>query len=317
MKSQSAMEFLMTYGWAILIIAILLAALNSLGFFNPLAYATKAAPGSCTISRPNGPNTTFDIQLVGTCDNFLPQYVPEFGGQQYNSYLQINNASIIGANSITVTIWFKATAIATTNPPGYMKVFDMGQCTICGIGLEQWYNVPATHPPNNQFEEWVTWNLCSYSYSFNGIVPAGQWVFASISTNGQSSWGGFNGSYSLLAPRAPGKPGSGCTAAAPPAGAGADRFNAHKYPYNGIRIGDNQINGQEPFYGAISNLQIYNNVLSANQIKALYLEGLGGDPISTQTLIGWWPLNGNINDYSGNSNGNSLEKGALKKKKKN
>ena len=33
-KAQSAMEYLMTYGWAILIIAIVLAALFSLGIFS-------------------------------------------------------------------------------------------------------------------------------------------------------------------------------------------------------------------------------------------------------------------------------------------
>lgn len=35
MKAQSAMEYMMTYGWAIVIIAIALAALIALGVFNP------------------------------------------------------------------------------------------------------------------------------------------------------------------------------------------------------------------------------------------------------------------------------------------
>ncbi|MGC8538128.1 MAG: hypothetical protein ACP5MZ_04090 [Candidatus Micrarchaeia archaeon] len=34
MKLQSAMEYLMTYGWAILIVAVVLAALFELGVFN-------------------------------------------------------------------------------------------------------------------------------------------------------------------------------------------------------------------------------------------------------------------------------------------
>ncbi len=37
-KAQSAMEYLMTYGWAILIIAVVLAALYSLGLFNSAAW---------------------------------------------------------------------------------------------------------------------------------------------------------------------------------------------------------------------------------------------------------------------------------------
>jgi len=53
---------------------------------------------------------------------------------------------------------------------------------------------------------------------------------------------------------------------------------------------------------SIANLHIYNTSLSSNEIQALYQEGIGGAPINLQHLVGWWPLNGNANDYSGNSN---------------
>ena len=42
MKAQSAMEYLMTYGWAILIISVVLASLFSLGVFNAGAALTTA-----------------------------------------------------------------------------------------------------------------------------------------------------------------------------------------------------------------------------------------------------------------------------------
>ncbi|MCL5239473.1 MAG: LamG domain-containing protein [Candidatus Marsarchaeota archaeon] len=51
-----------------------------------------------------------------------------------------------------------------------------------------------------------------------------------------------------------------------------------------------------------ANLQAYNTSLTANEIQALYLEGIGGAPIKPQNIVGWWPLNGNANDYSGNNN---------------
>ena len=41
-KLQSAMEYLMTYGWAILIIAVVLGALFSLGVFNSANLAPRA-----------------------------------------------------------------------------------------------------------------------------------------------------------------------------------------------------------------------------------------------------------------------------------
>ena len=55
-------------------------------------------------------------------------------------------------------------------------------------------------------------------------------------------------------------------------------------------------------YGSIANVQIYNTSMSANDINTLYNEGIGGAPIDLQNLVGWWPLNGNANDYSGNQN---------------
>ena len=65
-----------------------------------------------------------------------------------------------------------------------------------------------------------------------------------------------------------------------------------------------QISHTSPYYfsGSIANVQIYNTSLSANEVQALYLEGIGGAPIDLQNLVGWWPLNGNANDYSGNGN---------------
>ena len=56
----------------------------------------------------------------------------------------------------------------------------------------------------------------------------------------------------------------------------------------------------------IANVQLYNISLSQSDIMQLYDEGIGGGPIALQNLAGWWPLNGNANDYSGiNNNGNS------------
>ncbi|MGC8651797.1 MAG: hypothetical protein ACP5UH_00900 [Candidatus Micrarchaeia archaeon] len=42
LKLQSAMEYLMTYGWAILIISIALAALFMMGLFSPSSYVTSS-----------------------------------------------------------------------------------------------------------------------------------------------------------------------------------------------------------------------------------------------------------------------------------
>lgn len=51
-KGQSAMEYLMTYGWAIIIVIIVAAALYALGVFNPGAYTTTAATGFAELGKP-------------------------------------------------------------------------------------------------------------------------------------------------------------------------------------------------------------------------------------------------------------------------
>ena len=58
--------------------------------------------------------------------------------------------------------------------------------------------------------------------------------------------------------------------------------------------------------GDMANAQVYNATLSANEIYAMYLSGIGGAPVRPQNIVGWWPLNGNGNDYSGNNNNGQL-----------
>lgn len=52
--------------------------------------------------------------------------------------------------------------------------------------------------------------------------------------------------------------------------------------------------------GMVSNMQFYNASLDGTAIATLYSEGIGGSPVNLQNLLGWWPLNGNTYDYSGN-----------------
>ena len=67
-------------------------------------------------------------------------------------------------------------------------------------------------------------------------------------------------------------------------------------------------NTGNPFTGYLSNIQIYNSELSSNSISELYNEGIGGAPIDLQSLIGWWPLNGNAKDYSSENIDGSIVK---------
>jgi hypothetical protein len=72
---------------------------------------------------------------------------------------------------------------------------------------------------------------------------------------------------------------------------------------SGLNLIGKRLDNAAPYIsGEISDVQIYNTSLSASQMQQLYQEGIGSAPISSAGLVGWWPLNGNANDYSGNGN---------------
>ncbi len=72
---------------------------------------------------------------------------------------------------------------------------------------------------------------------------------------------------------------------------------------NTIYIGDNSIGA--PYNGLIgqmANLQLYNSTLNPYQIGQLYMDGINGKPVNSNTLIGYWPFDGNLMDISAHSN---------------
>jgi hypothetical protein len=81
-RLQSAMEYLMTYGWAILIIAVVLGVLFQMGVFNSSSLTVRVPPGACKVLR-----TSAAVNLVGQCSGILPKYVAQFDGQSSNFQL--------------------------------------------------------------------------------------------------------------------------------------------------------------------------------------------------------------------------------------
>jgi hypothetical protein len=61
--------------------------------------------------------------------------------------------------------------------------------------------------------------------------------------------------------------------------------------------------------GELSNVQVYDTDLTQTQIDTLYNEGLGAPPIDPSHLVGYWPLDGNAIDYSGNGNTGTIAGG--------
>jgi len=267
-KAQSAMEYLMTYGWAILIIAVVLGALFELGVFNANNFAPKAPPGACQVFRPNGPGTTSFINLEGVCTGEIPQYVAQFNMQtgQYIAYS--GSLNIPNVNPITIAAWinYKGGYFPPGIPAGIAGIK-------WGCSFEQF----------TVYSGWLFLNDCGTdggNFWSNLAVPSNKWVFVAYTLNGNTLIFYENGASDTITT-------SGTYQITPTA----------------LDIGTDGVSSNEPsFNGSISNVQIYNTSLSANDIQALYLEGIGGAPIDLQNLVAWYPLDGNANDYSGNDN---------------
>jgi hypothetical protein len=268
------MEYLMTYGWAILIIAIVLVAFFSLNLFNPYTFSPKASPGSCQILRPNGPGSNIFVSAVGpTCTtNEIPQYVAQFNGQVGSNVTlpDISNPDI----NISISLWWNPSLI--NNYYGAVALHNNG-----GYGIELLMNSGS-----RVYSRIDTPTSFNYGCINNTqALSKNQWYFVVVTAT-------TTGSNTI----------SQCFTNALP---GAINTFPGLLPtsYTNNRIGTGSPNGYGlPWPGMITNVQIYNTSLSQPEITALYQEGIGGAPTNIQNLVGWWPLNGNSNDYSGNGN---------------
>jgi len=280
MNLQSAMEYLMTYGWAILIIAVVLGALFQLGVFNPMTFAPKAPPGACQVFRPNGPGTTSFINLEGVCSGEMPQYVAAMDGGYINGTITsgfVANTPI----SITETAWVYDPSGADLAPVAAGSYSYGCQTYLYEAGL----NLLST----NNIENTPRYHGCCYDYQaspFNNVnVGDGRWHFIALSYSYPQQQIIFVIDNNVQ----------------------TDSWSSSTPTLGGLAfwLGRDMC---DKWYtaGYMANVQLYNTSLSANEIQALYLEGIGGAPIDLQHLVGWWPLNGNANDYSGNGNNGQI-----------
>ena len=262
------MEYLMTYGWAILIIAVVLSVLFQLGVFSSGNFQPHAQAGSCQVSK-----TVAGVSLEGQCNGLLPQYVGQFNGQSSDITVpNNNNQDITGALTVSVWVYVKSTA------NGYdgivAKTTDYGSAT---TGY-----VIRTVQNQNDLQVWVG----------NGV--AGTYPEIPITLN---TWHSIIYTYAS---------GSGGTAYVDGAAEGTlANIGAIDPTANTLYIGGNYGNSQY-LDGMVADVQIYNTSLSSTEVESLYLEGIGGAPVRPQNITAWYPLNSNANDYSGNNNNGQL-----------
>ena len=99
-KGQSALEYMMTYGWAILVIVIVAAVLYSLGIFSPSSSVGTGSTGFAPFTASASNCTTSGLEIAFTV-----------GGTPGGAPVEITGGSITSATGAT-----DATGTVTVNP---------------------------------------------------------------------------------------------------------------------------------------------------------------------------------------------------------
>ncbi|MDE1851783.1 MAG: hypothetical protein KGH69_03795 [Candidatus Micrarchaeota archaeon] len=265
LKFQSAMEYLMTYGWAILAIAIVMVSLYSLGIFNSGSLQPVAAPGSCEVVR-----TAAQTSLAGQCSNLIPKYIGQFNG---NAQVAVSWAQ--AGSAYTFTFWEYDNMQSCVSPTVIMSIWQSGGFHGSTMGVK---DCPS---PSFIFK-----NVTSYG-NYGQLTPIvfRAWEFVSVNLNNT------NGNANITVINS-----SGTYSTVQTFGGNGNLFYT---PSTVVDIGGG--NGGSLWTGYLANIQVYNVSLDKASLTSLYNEGIGGAPINPQKTVAWWPLNGNMNDYSGNN----------------
>ena len=203
----------------------------------------------------------------------LPQYVAQFNGA--TSIVQLPSATEM-TGPFTVSLWMYPATWTNTGEPAILG----GATGYANSGGFSAFYYPSPPP--------FTFKMYNSTGAGASYIPASQvlpnrWTFVTF------TWDGTNGGTAIK------------TYINGVLGASAAGITG---PLNWASSGNfylgNGVPQIYPFQGSLADVQIYNATLDANSIRALYLEGIGGAPVNLQSLVAWWPLNGNTNDYSGN-----------------
>jgi hypothetical protein len=279
-RAQAAMEYLMTFGWAFLMISIAAGVLFQLGAFNTLISTPRAPPGSCQTVRTNT-----QTQLVGKCNGLLPQYVASFTRQQ-SSYVDVGQHESYLANSVSFVAWVKLRdnygggyggpniiSVFNRSPDRpYHRLYTYGPWG----GVATWnFNGVGSGTPKTVLKD-LRWHQVAMTVVMSGATA----IYVDANSVNSVSVSGSE-----------------------PVPLNVDLVIGALIT-GGVYVGNALPTGvrTDSFNGMISNVQFYNTTLTQNEITDLYLEGMGGAPINLQNLVGWWLLNGDTNDYSGNGN---------------
>jgi hypothetical protein len=281
-KAQSVVEYMTTYGWMILVLAVALTVLYLLGVFNVNGVAQKALPGSCSVLRPEGPGTIAQLSLQGACLNLQPKYVAEFSSSG-NTY--VTSPTGCDTNVKSLAVWVYISSL----PSSYYTITE--SCAdiiqIDNTGDVLYYTnihvIPSCLCPASDVEYGPA-NVVD-------VIKPGSWYFITANTTVTTTK--LYDSLCVYSGSA-----LNCN------GYSTSHVSDVGFTYNGLTrnvvIGADLPVGNV-LSGYISNLQLYSVRIPIGAANEIYAEGIGGAPIDLTALQYWWPLNGDTTDYSGNA----------------
>ena len=227
---------------------------------------------------------------------YMYPYIMNFTGNLYStgSYVDIPNSTDLnpqaGINGVmSLCTWYNIASLSDYYGPLIKGKSPPSNGNVWGYTIDQGgYTGPSSHP---SFTVWSSsgQNIAygeANTITFNSMLN--NWSFACFTYDypSQKAYYYFDGVQ---------YPASITNAYGP---ASSDTGNLI------IGAGENMSDNLKPGYSKVSvaDLQIYSSILSQNQVKTLYEEGIIAPPIQNSSIVGWWPLGGDTNDYSGNGN---------------
>jgi hypothetical protein len=265
-RAQSTLEYIMSYGWAIIIVLLIVGALFELGAFSGTSLSSRVQPGLCMVTRSNPYGTTQGPGLSGDCTAGLPEYTLASVNPVAGSYLVAAGPSLATTNgSFSVMFWMSTaypntTQIVIAKPGVYGICFGSAGITLSS--KSNYYTAPFISHQNQWYFVAVTYNDSNKA--------------AQIYVNGSNIGSATLTSWNLAR-------------------------NSSAIYMAGIRDGT-ECGTNVGLTGLLANIQVYGTALDQASVEQSYLTGIGAAPVQLNSLLGWWPLNGNGNDYSGNNN---------------
>ena len=137
-KGQSALEYMMTYGWAILVIVIVAAVLYSLGIFSPASSVGTGSTGFAPFTASASNCTTSGLEIAFTV-----------GGTPGGAPVAITGGSITSATGLTPESYTTATPSGSVNSGSVIKVLFGGDaCPTSGVHYSASVSITYTYTNN-------------------------------------------------------------------------------------------------------------------------------------------------------------------------